>query len=143
MLWSLFSFACNCQTNKVGCTLLGCCLNFHVALCLGYRQSLWFSALRTRSWGNVTLALCPSLYEAAVPSHGTLGGMPAHPLSAWSHFHFSSVPLSTTACRPRSGVWMKGWGTAQRALTPAVLVVSPGLVPPLLLCCSRTRGSRL
>lgn len=32
-------------------------------------------SLRTRSLGNVSLALCPSLYEAAVPSRGTLGGM--------------------------------------------------------------------
>lgn len=49
--------------------LLCCCL-------LGlHAVAVVQQSLRTRSWGNVTLALCPSLYEAAVPSRGMLGGM--------------------------------------------------------------------
>lgn len=49
--------------------LLCCCL-------LGLQAvTVVQQSLRTRSSGNVTLALCPSLYEAAVPSHGMLGGM--------------------------------------------------------------------
>ena len=49
--------------------LLCCCL-------LGLQAvTVVQQSLRTRFWGNVTLALCPSLYEAAVPSRGMLGGM--------------------------------------------------------------------
>lgn len=49
--------------------LLCCCL-------LGLQAvTVVQQSLRTRSWGNVTLSLCSSLYEAAVPSRGTLGGI--------------------------------------------------------------------
>jgi len=51
--------------------LLRCCL-------LGLQAvTVVQQSLRTRPWGNVTLALCPFLSEAAVPSRGTSGGMPS------------------------------------------------------------------
>lgn len=57
--------------------LLCCCLLGLQAVTVVQRS------LRTRSWGNVTLARSPSLYEAAVPSRGMLGGMSSPHTPVW------------------------------------------------------------
>lgn len=57
--------------------LLCCCLLGLQAVTVVQRS------LRTRSWGNVTLAWSPSLYEAVVPSRGILGGMSSLHTPVW------------------------------------------------------------